>query len=159
MSLALQLLDRSREDLRRSIWNLRANPLDQGTFVEALQQVAADRSVGITPQISVVSEGQPRPLEDFVAGNLILLAQEGITNAIKHAAAKQIGLKLAYGEKAVSLTVWDDGRGFDPKNAAGLKEGHFGLQGMRERIKRLAGTFEIRSLPGQGTSILATVPS
>jgi signal transduction histidine kinase len=40
-----------------------------------------------------------------------------------------------------------------------LQEGHFGLQGMRERIKRLAGSFEIRSLPGKGTSILATVPS
>ncbi len=159
LSLALQLLDRSREDLRRSIWNLRANPLDQGTFVEALQQVAADRSIGIPLQISVVSDGPPRPLEDFVAGNLILLAQEGITNAIKHAEAGQIGLKLEYGEKTVSLTVWDDGRGFDPRTAVGLKEGHFGLQGMRERIKRLAGAFEVRSVPGQGTSIMAMVPS
>lgn len=158
-SLALQLLDRSREDLRRSIWNLRANPLDHGTFSEALQQVAADRSIGISAEILVASEGESRPLEDFVAGNLILLAQEGITNAIKHAEAKQIGLKLEYREKTVSLTVWDDGRGFDPKTAAGLKEGHFGLQGMRERIKRLAGTFEIRSFPGKGTSIVATVPA
>jgi signal transduction histidine kinase len=158
-SLALQMLDRSREDLRRSIWNLRANPLDHGTFFEALQQVAADRSIGIPSQILVASEGEARPLEDFVAGNLILLAQEGITNAIKHAKADQIGLKLDYQEKTVSLTVWDDGQGFDPKTAASLKEGHFGLQGMRERIKRLAGTFEIRSSPGKGTSIVATVPS
>ena len=51
-------------------------------------------------QILVASEGRPRPLEDFVAGNLILQAQEGITNAIKHAEAKQIGLKLEYGESS-----------------------------------------------------------
>ena len=47
-----------------------------------------------------------------MAGNLILLAKNGITNAIKYASAKQIGLKLEYSEKAVGLIVWDDGRGF-----------------------------------------------
>jgi signal transduction histidine kinase len=159
LSLATQMLDRSREDLRRSIWNLRANSLDNKSFLGALQEVAADRSVGSPIQVSVESEGNPRTLGDVVAGNLILLTQEGITNALKHAQAGRIGLKVVFEQKTVSLTIWDDGIGFDPQTAAGLREGHFGLQGMRERIKRLSGSIEIRSAAGEGTSVIATVPA
>ncbi len=156
--LARQLLDRSREDLRRSIWNLRANPLERNTLTGALREVAADRSAGQEVSIIVREAGQPRPLVDFVAGNLLLLAQEGITNALKHARSKQIELDLRFSERVVILVIRDDGVGFDPALAAGPPQGHFGLQGMRERIKRLGGTIEIASAPGQGTTITTQVP-
>ncbi len=155
--LARQLLDRSREDLRRSIWNLRANPLEDNSLTEALREVAADRSAGLTVQITVREEGRRRPLVDVVAGNLLLLAQEGITNALKHADPRQIELCLSFAGPAVTLVIRDDGRGFDPATAAGPQQGHFGLQGMRERIKRLGGTITIASAPGQGTTITAQV--
>lgn len=156
--LARQLLDRSREDLRRSIWNLRANPLEKNSLTEALQEVAADRSAGLTVRITVREEGPRRALVDFVAGNLLLLAQEGITNALKHADPRHIELCLDFSEHAVTLAIRDDGSGFDPATASGPHQGHFGLQGMRERIKRLGGTLTIASAPGQGTTITAQVP-
>jgi signal transduction histidine kinase len=158
LGLARQLLGRSREDLRRSIWNLRASPLENNTLTEALHEVVADRSAGLTVTITVEGHGQPRALPDFVAGNLLLLAQEGITNALKHAAPTQIKLDLRFGDHDLTLTIRDDGTGFDPPAASGPKDGHFGLQGMRERMKRLGGRLELRSRPGEGTTVTATVP-
>jgi len=157
MTIARQLLDRSREDLRRSIWNLRAVPLEQHTLAEALREVAADRSAGQTVRILVDVRGEESPLPDIVSGNLLLLAQEGITNALKHAHPSQIELSLKFSPVDVELSIRDDGRGFDPAQANGPKDGHFGLQGMRERIKRLGGKLEIRSSPDQGTTIIASV--
>lgn len=158
LSLARQLLSRSREDLRRSIWNLRARPLDQHTLAEALGEIAADRAMGTNTRIVVDCEGPPRPLPDFVAGNLLLLAQEGITNALKHAHPREIALKLTFRPRDLALMIRDDGYGFDPATAEGPKDGHFGLQGMRERIKRLGGRIDFDSAPGRGTTITATVP-
>ncbi len=154
---ARQMLTRSREDLRRSIWNLRANSLEKNTLTEALREIAESRSAGLSVRIVVKEEGSPRPLVDFVAGNLLLLAQEAITNALKHAKPGQVDLCLSFSGRAITLTISDDGVGFDPATAAGPQDGHFGLQGMRERIKRLGGRLEIASKPGRGTSITATV--
>ncbi|MBL9201572.1 MAG: ATP-binding protein [Opitutaceae bacterium] len=157
MALARQLLDRSREDLRRSIWNLRAVSLEQQTLAEALHEIAADRGAGLPVAISVTCEGESRPLPDIIAGNLLLLAQEAITNALKHARPQRIELCLSFSPGSVRLQVRDDGRGFDPGSASGPKHGHFGLQGMRERMKRIGGRLEIVSAPGRGTTITTTV--
>jgi signal transduction histidine kinase len=158
LALARQLLDRSREDVRRSVWELRTNPLEGNTLTEALRCIAADRSAGLDVRIAVESEGEPQPLPDFVAGNLLLLAQEGITNALKHAAPQHITLRLTFTKNEVTLRIRDDGRGFIPASALGPREGHFGLQGMRERAKRLGGTLTIESAPGAGTHVSVSVP-
>lgn len=158
LALARQLLDRSREDVRRSVWELRASPLEGNTLTEALRCIAADRSAGLSVRITVESEGTPLPVPDFVAGNLLLLTQEGITNALKHAAPHDISLRLAFTARSVTLTIRDDGRGFAPGTAPGPRDGHFGLQGMRERAKRLGGTLAIHSAPGSGTTITISLP-
>ena len=158
LMLARQLLDRSREDLRRSIWNLRANALEKHTLAEALREVARDRSAGLNVHIAVACEGQERRLPDFVAANLLMLVHEGITNALKHAKPTKIVLHLAFSARELVLAIQDDGSGFDPAAAAGLEDGHFGLQGMRERVKRLGGRLKISSKPGHGTTVTATVP-
>ena len=158
LALARQLLNRSREDLRRSIWNLRATQLEKNTLAEALQEIATDRSAGLTVEITVAIEGEQRALTDLVAGNLLLLAQEGITNALKHAQPARVELHLSFALHAVTLVIRDDGVGFDPATVEGPREGHFGLQGMRERMKRLGGRVEIKSAPKSGTTLTATVP-
>ncbi|MDQ5977597.1 MAG: sensor histidine kinase [Verrucomicrobiota bacterium] len=157
LSLARQLLSRSREDLRRSICNLRASPLERQTLEEALREIAVHRSAGLNVVIEVQREGAVRPMPDFVAGNLLLLAQEGITNALKHGAPTRIRLGLTFAPARISLTIHDDGKGFDPAGVAGPASGHFGLQGMRERAKRLGGQLDITSAPGAGTTLTATV--
>lgn len=158
LGLARQLLDRSREDVRRSVWNLRTDPLEGATLTDALRAIAADRSAGLAVRIGVESEGEPRPLPDFIAGNLLLLAQEAITNALKHAAPQYIALRLIFTKNAVTLSIHDNGHGFTPASAPGPREGHFGLQGMRERAKRLGGELTIQSAPGDGTTVAILIP-
>jgi signal transduction histidine kinase len=67
-------------------------------------------------------------------------------------------LELSFDDDSVELLVQDDGRGFDPAAAPGMDDGHMGLQGMRERVKRLGGALRIDSAPGKGTTIRAVVP-
>lgn len=158
LDLAKQLLAQSREEVRRSVWNLRAQALNGRNLAEVLRDVAAGLSTRnpVRTHVSVIGEEQELP--DFIAGHLLLLAQESMTNAIKHASPENIRIALEFGENSVELRVEDDGIGFEPGNAPGLAEGHLGLQGMRERMKRLGGTVKVESAPGRGTAIRARVP-
>ncbi|QTN32973.1 sensor histidine kinase [Akkermansiaceae bacterium] len=158
LDLAKQLLAQSREEVRRSVWNLRAQALNGRNLAEVLRDVAAGLSTRNPARTHVSVIGEERDLPDFIAGHLLLLAQESMTNAIKHAKPENIRITLEFGEGSVELRVHDDGIGFDPVNAPGLSEGHLGLQGMRERMKRLGGTVKVESAPGQGTTIRARVP-
>lgn len=156
--LAKQLLAQSREEVRRSVWNLRAQALNGRHLADVLRDVAAGLSTRnpVLTRVSVIGEEDGLP--DFIAGHLLLLAQESMTNAIKHGKPKKIDITLEFDETSVELRIQDDGGGFDPSHAPGLAEGHLGLQGMRERMKRLGGVVKVESSPGQGTTIRARVP-
>lgn len=158
LDLGRQLLTRSREDLRRSIWNLRARDLDGHSLAEAVEGAALQATEGRPIGITVEETGTPHPLPEFIAGNLLLLAQEAMTNAIKHGEPRTIAVNVGYHGDEVVLSVRDDGAGFDPGAAPGLHEGHFGLQGMRERANRLDGEIKIESRRGDGTRITVVVP-
>lgn len=158
LELGRQLLTRSREDLRRSIWNLRARALEDNSFADAVRAVAEQAAEGRPVLIAVEEHGEPCPLPEFIAGNLLLLAQEAMTNAMKHGQAETVTVRVTYDEGWLTLGIHDDGRGFNPRSAPGLQEGHFGLQGMRERANRLDGSVRIESKPGKGASISVRVP-
>jgi signal transduction histidine kinase len=158
LDLAKQLLAQSREEVRRSVWNLRAQSLNGRHLAEVLRDVAAGLSTRNPVQTRVSVSGEERELPDFIAGHLLLLAQESMTNAIKHATPENIHIMIGFDDQSVELSVHDDGAGFDPGHAPGLAEGHLGLQGMRERMKRLGGVVKVESSPGQGTIIRARVP-
>ncbi len=158
LGLARQLLTRSREDVQRNVFNLRANPLEGGSLLAALQRIADDRSLGLSVRIGVEADGPPAHVPDFIAGNLLLIAQEAISNALKHAKPLRITLRLSCADNAIALAIQNDGSSFDPDQAPGITQGHFGLQGMRERMKRLGGTLTILSTPSSGTLLTAGVP-
>lgn len=153
-----QLLASTREDVRRSVWNLRANALEGRTLPEAIRFIADRLTGGHDPIVIVETEGTVRTLPDFIGGNLLLLAVEAMTNAIKHAKPHSILIRVVFDEANVTVSVEDDGHGFDPDKAAGPGEGHFGIQGMRERVKRMGGTLEVNSAPGSDTRITVKVP-
>lgn len=157
--LARQLLDRSQEDVRRSVWNLHSTSLELRSLSEALHELVEYRSADQPVSLLVEVQGNERPLPDFISGNLLLLAQEGITNTFKHAAASTIVLRLNFRPESLELSIEDDGKGFLVSNALGPHEGHFGLQGMRERVKRMGGRLTIYSTPGQGTILTAHLRS
>jgi signal transduction histidine kinase len=156
LRLARQFLARSREDVRRSVWNLRAQGLEGRSLDEALRELAA---AAPDTQFRVTTHGAARPVPDFIGSQLLLLAQEAVTNALKHGHPRQIELRLTFSPEALELAIEDDGGGFDPAASPGPDEGHFGLLGMRERLKRLGGTLSVQSAPGQTTSITARLPA
>jgi len=161
LDVAQKMVAHAAEELRGSVWALRTMPVAGRSFRESLETIATQTGHGHPEQIAVRVAGMANDVPQFVAGNLLLVAQEALHNAVHHAGARQIEV-VAAGDAAagtIDLTVRDDGRGFTPGSQLGPDQGHFGLSGMRERIERLGGTLSIDSQPGSGTTVRAVVPT
>ncbi|MFM8413740.1 MAG: sensor histidine kinase [Planctomycetota bacterium] len=160
--VARRMIDHAAQEVRGSVWALRTAPMPGRSFTESVAAVIGQcekqlpRARGV--RISLQSSGVVEELPTFVAGNLLLVVQEAIRNAIRHAAPTTIEVAAeAAADGSLTITVRDDGAGFELGTAAGPAQGHFGLVGMRERVERLGGTLEIESSPGAGTTITAHV--
>jgi signal transduction histidine kinase len=158
LHLAQQFLERSRSEVHRTVWDLRAHGQDGREFMDILGERVSSMVEGTDIHVGLQQEGEPMPMPDLIAGNLLLLAQEAVTNALKHAGASEIGITLRLSRGHAELVLEDNGCGFDPAAAPGQHDGHFGLQGMRERTKRLGGQIELSSAPGHGTTLRVKVP-
>ena len=90
--------------------------------------------------------------------HLLRIAQEAVTNTVKHAHASEVRIHLEMDNGKLRLRVADDGEGFEQNEAFSEVGGHFGLLGMRERAERLGGELQLHSEPGQGTEVEVTVP-
>jgi signal transduction histidine kinase len=125
-------------------------------LVDALRRDLPRLTVGTPIQVSVEQRGRLIPLPATLELVFFRIAQEAVTNALRHGDAKTIRVLLSWEDNCVILTVNDDGRGFDPASPAAAPG--IGLLGMHERIAALAGSLEIQSAPGKGTCITATMP-
>src|SRR6266446_10681435 len=162
---ALSLARENLEEARRSVSDLRAAPLQNRTFPQALAALAQESA-----REGIEIEYRYAPVADFpvlsprLESGLYRIAQEALANAYKHAQAQHISLTLAIEDTDLCLYVQDDGCGFVPDEVIhagflpGRNEGHFGLTGMSERVKLLGGTLCISSEPGDGTCIAACIP-
>ena len=157
LELALAVVRHTHEEARRSVWDLRSVALEQGGVAEALRQLAvADDDA--QHKVQITTSGEPRRLPVLVETNLMRIAQEAVTNAIKHSGGSRIEVNLDYGQREVTLRVRDNGRGFDPEKVMPASSGRFGLMGMRERAEKMNAVFALSSQPGQATEIIVTVP-
>jgi signal transduction histidine kinase len=146
-------LTESLEETRRFVWNLREQPTGTGDLGLALTRLAGRLTEGHTVACAVEVEGTAVHLSHDAQGALFKIAQEAITNALRHAEARRIDVRLRYRDREVELVVVDDGRGFDPAHAEGPEQHHFGLVGMSERARRLGARLDVASQPGTGTRI------
>jgi signal transduction histidine kinase len=152
------LAQRTLEDARQAVWDMRAPALTGGDFPATLRATAEDglRGAGITLDYTV--KGVPRPLDPKVETVLFRVEQEAIANVVKHAAARTVRLGLSYGARDVQLSVNDDGRGFAVDPDFHAYGGHWGLLGMWERASQIHAKLSVRSAPGQGSEIVIRVP-
>jgi len=150
------LVTRSLNELQRLIADLRPSHLDDLGLPAALRWYASEVQTRSQLPVSVEINGEPRPLTGAVNTALFRMAQEALTNTIKHASATQAKLRLNYGIESVTLTVEDDGVGFDTVRRG--KIGAWGLLGMEERATMLGGSVQIMSDPGRGTLVEAVFP-
>jgi signal transduction histidine kinase len=158
LDLARTLMTQSQVEVRRSIWDLRCRALEQFDLPSALKTSAHQLTDGSNLQLEVAARGRVRPLPERIEDNLLRIAQEALTNVIKHAGAARVELELDYGPRSITLAIRDDGRGFTPTDCLGPQEGHFGLLGISERAKRLDGEVSLMSSPGNGTCVQVNVP-
>ncbi len=142
----------SLAEARRSVRALRPAELDAGSLSDALQMVArlAEGQSGISVVVDCDAAVHFHPAH---APELLRIAQEAITNAIKHAQAQRIEVRCSFTDGTQKLTISDNGKGFRPEG----KTDGFGLVGMKERATKLGGTLRIESGP-QGTSVCVSVP-
>ncbi|MEV4760550.1 sensor histidine kinase [Micromonospora sp. NPDC049559] len=156
---ATALARESLTEARRSVNELRPEPLETGRLADAIAEVAAVWSArhGVAAQVTVTGVARTMPVEAEVA--LLRTAQEALANVAKHAAtASRVGLTLSYLDQQVALDVRDDGPGFDP-NTQHRRDGGFGLVAMRQRIEALSGTLQVESEPGCGAGVSACLPA
>ncbi|MGW2023367.1 sensor histidine kinase [Streptomyces decoyicus] len=156
---AVALARESLGEARRSVHNLGPGVLEHAALPDALRRTVEEWSAAAGVRAEFTVTGTAEPLHDEVEATLLRIAQEGLANARRHAAASRVGVTLSYMGDEVTLDVRDDGRGFDPATLPPRERtGGFGLGGMRARAERIAGAVGIESEPGRGTAISARVP-
>jgi len=156
LDLARRMLRHCSEEARTSIRDLRSISLEQsglhGALGELLEPVAAECAARFDFQI----QGEPFPLGSVAELHLLRIAQESVSNAVRHGAPRAIEVRLTYDAGSVTLQIRDDGKGFDPHAPA--PRGHFGLSGLRERANKLRARLTLESSPGAGTTVRLVVP-
>jgi signal transduction histidine kinase len=153
LGLARELVAQGQVDVRRSVWDLRSRALEQFDLPGALINSGKQLTDGTNIHLEVTAKGRVRPLPDTIEENLLRIAQEAMTNVIKHSQATTAEIEIDYGPKNVVLRIKDNGRGFDQTHRTGPNEGHFGLLGITERAKRLGADLSIETQPGTGTIV------
>jgi signal transduction histidine kinase len=159
LSAARRALVRSQEGLREVLWGLRHIEDDTDDFAGLLRHAASTVEHWPEGAVEIVTEGFAFPVARQVGGSLLMLMQEAVGNAFKHGNASHVTVTIVYSKDHLRMHIRDNGCGFDPDSAPGSKDGHFGLESARLRMKWLRGSFEIRSKPGDGTLVTCVIAS
>jgi signal transduction histidine kinase len=130
LEVARNLVSQSQVDVRRSVWDLRSRALEQFDLPGALSNSGKMQVDGTNIDLEVSANGRVRPLSETVEENLLRIAQESLTNVIKHSGATSVKIELDYGPQSVVLQISDNGHGFEQDKTVGPGEGHFGLLGI-----------------------------
>lgn len=151
-----QMVRTSLYEVRRIIYDLRPMALDDLGLVPTLKKyLRTIEDYYKTVKITFINLKDERRLPANYEVALFRLIQESVQNALKHAEAAEIQVKLEISDNTATVVVKDDGKGFDPKKR---KYNSFGIMGMKERVDLLGGQFAISSKPGQGAAVIIQVP-
>lgn len=153
VELAREALGRVRELARL----LRPPVLDDLGLAAALNWLARQSREHAGLEVTVTTPATLPRLDPDIETLVYRVGQEALTNAIRHADARQVAIDLQRLGSQLELRVRDDGRGFDPASVLRTNEQGTGLGGMRDRVALFGGTLAVRSTPGQGTEIVAAL--
>lgn len=155
-----RLLVKVLEENRRIAHNLRPTDLDHLGLSAACNSFCSDMQMRTNLQFQVRLPASGKRLPPVIELHLFRIVQEAINNIEKHAGASTVKLQMLIQNDVVLLKIQDDGKGFDQRDVKpGRKARHgLGLTNMRERALSLGGTYEIKSEPQKGTTIIVRVP-
>jgi PAS domain S-box-containing protein len=153
----VSILDRLLGQVRQISLNLRPSMLDDLGLVPALRSLVDEQGRRASIQIRFLAKDIPENLDPETRITFFRIAQEAITNAVRHANATQINVDLGRKNGNLRLRVRDNGRGFDAESTQAQTVG-LGLLGIKERAALVGGRARIMSSPGKGTTVDATLP-
>ena len=157
LASADRMLKSCRTELKNCLFDLRNNTLDEKDLTRAIKRTIENLMPHAS--ISIRFNARRESLDDSTVHALLSTIRELVANAIRHGAADSIRIAGSIEKDRLLFSVSDDGLGFDPQSCCGIGDGHFGLNGIRERVNSLKGTFEIDSRPGGGgTYVKITLP-
>jgi signal transduction histidine kinase len=155
---ALQTARDGLAEARRIVWALGPGAREPGALVASLERLAQRTGASGGVEVDVVVTGEPTPLDAGRELALLRTAQEAVSNAYRHAAARRITITLSFLGDSVILDVADDGRGFDPGRLTPRSGGGFGLANLTERARQAGGHLTIDSTPDEGTTVTLVLP-
>ena len=155
LAIAAKTLQSCRDELRNCLWDLRSRALEEDNMNEAIRRTVAPQITGVE---LVIRFSVPRKrLSDDTAHALLRIIRELVVNAVRHGKARIVRIAGSIEENRLLFSVRDDGTGFDPDTCPGVLQGHFGLQGIKERVSKFGGTLSIESAPGAGSKTTVSI--
>jgi signal transduction histidine kinase len=159
---ARQMLDQALEatqngltEARRALGALRASPLDDLGLSLAISDIAKSTAARSNLHLELDAQNHIENLPPEVEQCIYRVAQEAMANVARHAEAKALYVAVRHNAKTLTLTIADDGRGFDP---AQVNDAHYGLKGLRERAEMIGASLYVDSKLKTGTTIRLVVP-
>jgi signal transduction histidine kinase len=156
----LNLAQDTRDEVRQSILDIWPSELTAQRFADDLHRFVAETCRTSQLEVGIDIRGDFNTVPPRARRSLYRIAQEALTNIVRHAAAQKAQVCLDVAEGQAMLSVRDDGRGFDPALAMAreFNRERFGLLGIRDRVTSLDGVLEVLSHPGAGAALLVNIP-
>ena len=155
VDVADKALKSCRTELKNSLWDLRSEALEMPDLKDAILRTLLPHVKGV--DIEVETEIPRTRLSENTTHDILCIIRELSVNAIRHGRATRLGITGGISGGRLSFSVQDDGTGFDPGSCPGVEEGHFGLEGIRERLGRLGGSLAFSRTPEGGMCAEITI--
>ena len=155
MGRALRTIDSCRGELRNCLWDLRSQALEEDDMNKAIR-LTLSQTIGKADLIVRFNVPRSR-FTDNTAHTLLRIIRELAANAVRHGHATEIKVAGSIEDNILKFSVRDNGCGFDPDACPGVLDGHFGLQGIRERVASFEGSIRIESAPDKSTRVSVAI--
>ena len=157
LQVAAKMLKSCRTSLRQCLWDLRNDALNEPDFETAIRRTV--ETVAGDARLSIRFSGRRDLINDTTAHAVLNILRELVSNATVHGEATAVSIAGEARPGAIRFSVSDNGTGFDPAQRPGQDDGHFGLDGITERLESLGGTLDITSSAGNGTYVRISIQS
>ena len=155
LTCAEQILKSCRTELRRCIWDLKSNALEVPDLNAAI--LATVRPIAGNADVHIRFNVPRSRISDVTAHALLRIIRELVANAVHHGHATRIRIAGEIADERLRFSVSDNGCGFDPESCPGPSTGHFGLDGIRERVDAFEGEFSLETAQGKGTRVTVAI--